>query len=226
MNVINQIKRSNFNIRQIENMNSILNIIGKYNDFVIPLGPSGDPPVQLEVMQGQDIQPNTELLDKLEEECINSVDVPLDLINSRYSVEFATQITSSNIKFLRHCILRQEKLEYYFSRIITCIYNSEYDENVVIKCTLPQPLFLNIQNLNNVMENVRNNVETMANYEYDDDQSEENTTKKAMFIKHMMRQRLHTYVKLDEVENIKRIVDFEYKKREVPQSADSGSGGY
>lgn len=226
MNVINQIKRSNFNIRQIENMNSILNIIGKYNDFVIPLGPSGDPPVQMEVMQGQDIQPNTELLDKLEEECINSVDVPLDLINSRYSVEFATQITSSNIKFLRHCILRQEKLEYYFSRIITCIYNSEYDENVVIKCTLPQPLFLNIQNLNNVMENVRNNVETMANYEYDDDQSEENTTKKAMFIKHMMRQRLHTYVKLDEVENIKKIVDFEYKKREVPQSADSGSGGY
>lgn len=226
MNVINQIKRSNFNIRQIENMNSILNIIGKYNDFVIPLGPSGDPPVQMEIMQGQDIQPNTELLDKLEEECINSIDVPLDLINARYSVEFAAQITSSNIKFLRHCILRQEKLEYFFSKILTVIYNSEYEESVVIKCTLPQPLFLNMQNLNNIIENVRSNVETIANYEYDDDQSEENTTKKAMFIKHLMRQRLSTYVKSDEIQNAKTMVDFEFNKRKAFQQQDNAGGGY
>ena len=41
LNVINQIKKQNMNIMQIENMNSILGITGRYNDYIIPVGPSG-----------------------------------------------------------------------------------------------------------------------------------------------------------------------------------------
>ena len=41
LNVINQIKKQNMNIMQIENMNSILGITGKYNDYIIPVGPRG-----------------------------------------------------------------------------------------------------------------------------------------------------------------------------------------
>ena len=51
-------------MRQIESMNNILNIVGKYNDYIIPMGQSGDPPIQFEVMQGQDIQTPTEIMDK------------------------------------------------------------------------------------------------------------------------------------------------------------------
>ena len=36
---------------QIENMNSILGITGKYNDYIIPVGPSGDSPISMEVME-------------------------------------------------------------------------------------------------------------------------------------------------------------------------------
>ena len=35
----------------------------RYNDYIIPLGPSGDPPVQFEVMQGQQIDTPKELID-------------------------------------------------------------------------------------------------------------------------------------------------------------------
>lgn len=223
MNVINQIKRSNFNLRQIENMNAILNIIGKYNDFVIPVGPSGDAPVQMEVMQGQDVQPQTELLDKLEEECVNTVGIPIELVNARFSTELATQITMSNIKFLRHCILRQEKLELFFSRIMSAIYNAEYNEQVYIKCMLPEPLFLSITNLNSIVETIRSNAETIANYEYDDENDENNTAKRALFMKHMMRNRLSTYVKEDEIENIKRQVEFEFSKRKTEPGSPQGS---
>lgn len=228
MNVINQIKRSNFNIRQVENMNSILNIIGKYNDFVIPVGQSGDAPVQMEVMQGQDIQPQTELLDRLEEQCVNSTGIPLELVNARFSTDFATQITMSNIKFLRHCILRQEKLEYFFSRILTAIYSAEYGESIYIKCVLPQPLFLSITNLNNILETVRSNVETIANYEYDNENDEDNNAKKALFMKYMMKERLSTYVKEEEVDNIKRQVDFEYSRRktQAPTGNAAAYGAY
>lgn len=42
MNVVQQIKKSNMGIREIQSMNNILNIVGKYNDLIIPLGPSGE----------------------------------------------------------------------------------------------------------------------------------------------------------------------------------------
>lgn len=42
MNVVNQLKKGNMGIRQVQSINSILGIIGKYNDFVIPVGPSGE----------------------------------------------------------------------------------------------------------------------------------------------------------------------------------------
>lgn len=41
MNVVQQIKKGNMGMRQIESMNNILNIVGKYNDYIIPLGQSG-----------------------------------------------------------------------------------------------------------------------------------------------------------------------------------------
>ena len=66
LNVIDQIKKNNFNIMQIENMNSILNMTGQFNDYVIPVGMSGDPPINMEVLQGQDINPQNEFMDKLE----------------------------------------------------------------------------------------------------------------------------------------------------------------
>ena len=34
--------QSNMGMRQIESMNNILNIVGKYNDYIIPVGPSGE----------------------------------------------------------------------------------------------------------------------------------------------------------------------------------------
>ncbi len=49
MNVVQQIKKGNMGMRQIESMNNILNIVGKYNDMIIPMGPSGDAPIQFEV---------------------------------------------------------------------------------------------------------------------------------------------------------------------------------
>lgn len=42
LNTINQIKQSNFGIRQFQNINNILNITGRFNDYVIPTGASGE----------------------------------------------------------------------------------------------------------------------------------------------------------------------------------------
>lgn len=53
LNVISQIKQSNFGLRQMESLNHILNITGRYNDLVIPKNQNGNAPIEFEVMQGQ-----------------------------------------------------------------------------------------------------------------------------------------------------------------------------
>ena len=46
LKTINEIKKSNFGIRQIENINSVLNITGRFNDYIIPRGADGQSPIE------------------------------------------------------------------------------------------------------------------------------------------------------------------------------------
>src|SRR5574344_2696160 len=95
LTTINQIKKGNMNIRQIENINHIMSITGRFNDYVIPRNSSGDSPIDFEVLQGQTVEFKTELMTILEEMAINSTDVPMEIIQMRQSAEFATQLTMS-----------------------------------------------------------------------------------------------------------------------------------
>ena len=232
INVINQIKKQNFNIMQIESMNSILGIIGKYNDFVIPVGPSGDYPVQMEVMQGQDINPQSDFLDKLEEQTINATGYPLEYINARNTVDFASQLTMTNTKVMRMTFKYQAKTEKDLGEIATIIYNCEYNsegkENPIkINCVLPSPITLNINNLNQIMEIVNQQADAFSQLEYPDENDENITLKRNIYKQKYVKYKLGTYVKQNELDIIKAQADFEFNMQQKPKddSADAG-GGY
>lgn len=197
LNVIDQIKKSNFNIRQIENINQVLNILGRFNDFVIPTGPNGDAPVQFEVMQGQSVDPQSDLMEKLEEMAVNSTDVPLELIQARNSIDYAVQLTMTNSKFLRKIYTRQGKFQVYLSRIFTKLYNAEYFESINIKIQLPPPMFLNITNIDQLSNNIVNLAQTITDIEIAENQDDPNNN--------LARTILNTKIKRD---MLKSFVDF------------------
>lgn len=215
LNVINQIKKGNFGMREIENMNTILNITGRFNDYVIPVGPSGDAPIQFEVMPGQDFNVDNDLMDRLEEMAINATDMPIEFIQQRLgSLDFAVQATTVNAKVLRSTYKRQSLYEPFMSRIQTKLYNTEYGENITITCSLPAPLFLHMTNINQMIDNTKTYVQSIADYEYDaDTNTDENAdAKKAIFIKNFMRKRLTSYLKIDEITEMKALAELEFKK--------------
>lgn len=199
LTTIDQIKRSNFNVRQIENINNILNIIGRYNDYVIPVSQSGDSPIQFEVMPGQDIQPPTEIMDKLEESAINSTDVPMDVINARLSMDFAVHYTMSNTRFLRKVIKRQAICEEarMYSGILTTVYNLEYNKHEVLRLVLPMPLFLDVSNTSQIIQNV-NDLSTSIAETFLADEEDENI--KAIFIKKVKIEYLSTYINIPKMQ--------------------------
>ena len=153
LKTVNEIKKSNFGIRQIQNINNVLNITGRFNDYIIPRGADGNSPIELEVMQGQQIEIKTELLNLLEEAAINSTGVPLELIQSRQSPDYAMQLTMSNTKFLRFVYGRQSLFQQMIQPLLTKIYDIEYGTTDSIDVTLPPPLFINVTNTNQLIVN-------------------------------------------------------------------------
>ena len=152
LNTLNQIQRSNFNLRQIESMSNVLGMLGKFNDLLIPRSPSGEAPLDVEVVPGQNVEVKTELMQMLEEMAVNSTDVPLEVIQAQNSTDFATHLTMTNTKFLQKIYNRQAKTERVFNKIVTKIYDAEFECNDSIVVKLPPPMYLNVINSGQIFQ--------------------------------------------------------------------------
>ena len=190
LNTISQIKQSNFGIRQFQNINNVLNITGRFNDYVIPTNASGDPPIQFEVMPGQDIKTPSELMDTLEEMAINSTGIPLEIIQARQSIDYAIQLTMSSSKVLRFCYKRQELYEDKLTELIAPIYVYEYNEPVYIKVSLPPPGFINITNTNQLIDNTKGFVQSLV----DIDAANEDDTVKTLYFDKLFKHYIGTHI--------------------------------
>ena len=211
LNVINQIKKSNFNMRAIENLNNLLNITGRFNDYIIPVGPSGDSPIQFEIMPGQQFEINQDLFNLLTEQAVNNI-CPLEIVQARMNPDFATQYTSSSLKLLRKTYRRQGRMEMFISDIYESIYMTEYGEFQQIDCELPPPIFLSMVNTNQLLENTTNYVNAIAEMEYAGEQGDTVDQEKAIFIKKMVKSIIGTYIKPSEIERAKQSAKFEMSK--------------
>jgi hypothetical protein len=201
MNVVNQIKKGNFGVRQLESINNILGIVGKYNDMIIPTGPNGESPVRLETMQGQNIETPTELLSMLEENAIEPIGVPLELINATKGLDYAVHYTISNSKFMTLVQKRQNKEQTMDSGLITKIYNCEFEENTVIKIMLPAPKFITMANSNSVIENTKAYVANIVEIFCSDMGDEE----KAEVTSLLMRHFIGSHVDIEAIDNMKSL---------------------
>ena len=161
LNTINQIKQSNFGLRQIENMNNIMNITGRFNDYVIPESQSGDSPVRFEIMQGQDVTHPTELMNQLEEMSVNSTDVPLEVIQARQQLDFATHYTMSSSRFLRKVYNLQAKYTKICNKILTNVYDAEYECEDSVYIELPPPMYLAMMNSSQMFQSANEHVENV-----------------------------------------------------------------
>ena len=215
LNVINQIKKGNFGARQMENLGNILNITGKFNDIVIPTNSSGDPPINMEILEGQRFTDNSELMSMLEKQMIDPTDVPYDLIESRQSLDYAIQATMSNSKLMRATYKRQDAYEAILSPILTKIYNYEYEENEDIKVTLPAPAFLNATNGQQLVEGTMNYLDSIVNSELADEEDDI----KAEFKRLGLRYYIPSHLNLSVIDRLKveAKINVQKKRRQEEQ---------
>lgn len=222
LNTISQIKQSNFGIRQFQNINNILNITGRFNDMVIPTNASGDPPIQFEIMPGQDIKTPTELMEKLEEMAINCTGIPIEIIQARQSVDYAIQLTMSSSKVLRFCYKRQELFEDLLTQLIAPIYSYEYDDNTKITVKLPPPGFINITNTNQLITNTKDFVQSIVDIDMAADEDHDNELLRNNYTNALFKHYLGTHLDVSEHEKILSRVRIETKMKEGESHSSGG----
>lgn len=218
LNAIQQIKKGNFGVRNMENLMNVLNITGMYNDLFIPRSASGESPIDFEVLQGQDFNPNMEFLQQFEDYAIGTTGVPIELISTRQGVDYALQLTMTNSKHIRIVYKDQAKIQRIFSKILTVIYNAEFNKKIQLSVILPPPLYISMTNTSQLLTNVTDFSEKaiapMARAEgLDDDE-----INKAQVL--YMRQALGTYMDVELMDEIIR--QAKIKKSEPSDNNDEG----
>lgn len=202
LNVISTIKKGNFGIRQMESVNNILNMVGRFNDFVIPIGPDGDPPIRFDTQSGQQFDFPQDLMANLEESAVNATDVPLEIVNSSTGMDFAVRYTMNNAKLLRNVLKRQAKMEAFLSDIFTKIYKFEYNEDVELTVNLPIPVFLSMTQGSQLLQSATQYAESITDIEM----SGEDDEAKNAFKKLVVRKLIPSYLSDKDIEEIKNII--------------------
>ena len=163
MNAINQIQRSNFGVRQIESMNNVLGMLGRFNDLLIPKSPSGDAPIDVETIPGQNVEVKTDLMNALEEMAVQSTGVPYDYIQAHQATDYATRLTMTNTRFLQTIYNLQALVKKMFSTILTRIYNAEFDSNEEIEYVPNVPTYLMTMNTTQILTSANDISEAITN---------------------------------------------------------------
>lgn len=220
MNTIQQIKQGNFGLRQFSSINNVLNMTGKFNDFVIPTSASGDSPVQIEVLQGQQFNDNTDRMNALKEMAVTSTDVPFEMIQTRQSVDYAMQLSMSSSRFLRKIYHRQGQFIPFLNRMITKLYDYEFSTKDEIEVILPPPMFLNMANTNQLVDNIKQFVQSVTEYEMNNIEDEKLKNK---YQEELFKFYVGTHVELAEHEKILKRVSAQTKAENPPDKDDTDS---
>ena len=97
---IARIKQSRqINMFDLFNYTTLINKVGNGSEMYIPTGRSGERPIETEILSGQDVQMNTELLENLKNSYILGTGVPAAIINYMNEADFAKVIEQNNTKF-------------------------------------------------------------------------------------------------------------------------------
>lgn len=97
---IARIKQSRqINLTDLFSYTTLINKVGNGTEAYIPVGRSGERPIETEILSGQDVQMNSDLMEMLKNSYILGTGVPAAIVNYLNEADFAKQVEQNNTKF-------------------------------------------------------------------------------------------------------------------------------
>lgn len=105
--VARAIKAKQITFMDLLNYNSIISKIGQYKELFIPVGRNNERGIEFDILSGQDVPMNTELMEMLHQNMINGTGVPSVIMNYVNEADYAKTLVMANSKFLGRVVSYQ-----------------------------------------------------------------------------------------------------------------------
>jgi len=127
---------------------------------------NGERPVEIETLEGMDVDMNNEFVEYLKNSMMSGMGVPRNLIDVTSEVDYARSISAMNANFVRSVVRYQKKLTAPFTRLYQKLYLNEYrfndnqesDNSIIdihsIRVQFPSPATLAMTNISEQIQSV------------------------------------------------------------------------
>ena len=225
--VARSVRSRQINFMDLLNYNSIISKIGANKEIFMPVGRSGDRGIEFDILSGQDVQLNTDLMEMLRTNMINGTGVPSVIMNYINEADYAKTLVMANSKYVGRVVSYQidynPSITELYQKIMLYSGTSIPVEKIkAFQYTLNAPKTLNTSNLNDLIGSVDNIIATAikALTGENGEQTEDiNVIKDIMFNK-LIREYV-TGVDWDHVTEIYNEAKLEVEKRKMDKPSDN-----
>lgn len=136
---------------------TLINKIGQGTEMYIPVGKSNERGIETEILSGQDVQLNTDLMEMLKKAYISGTGVPDVLMNYLNEADFAKTLELANTRFHQAVVSYQIDYNYQITELYKSImkYSTTIPENIIDSFTFNfiQPKTPNSNVTNDLLQN-------------------------------------------------------------------------
>lgn len=191
--VARSLKAKQINFKDLlTDYNSLVTKIGASKELFVPVTKSGERSMEFDVIAGQDVQLDSDLMEKLRTNFINSTGVPSVIMNYVNEADYAKTLVMANSKFLGRVINYQQSFNKYLTEMMQKIllYSTEIDPVDIFhfRYELNSPKTLNTMNFAEATSNIEQNIQFLLDNTMgkDSDPSDEDRLVKDIANKHLM----------------------------------------
>jgi len=197
--VIEDVKTKDYKMENLNDFNTVLQLApGRFDDYFMP-SINGEHPVEIETLQGMDVDMNNEFVEYLKNSMMSGMGVPRNLIDVTSEVDYARSISAMNANFVRSVVRYQKKFTPPFTRLYQKLYTNEYKYNgneesqtgiidiQSIRVQFPSPATLAMTNITEQIQSVDTTADFIASQlmppEQDGSTEDQRIKLKAMIVK-------------------------------------------
>lgn len=218
--IARSIKDRQISFNDLASIQTIFSKVGTYKEAFIPMGKSGEKNIEFEILSGQDVQLNTDLMEMLRKGMINNSGVPSVILSYMEEADFARTITMQHSKYLSRIISLQSEIETcvteWYKKLLT--FDSDLDEELIddLKFSFARPKSLNTQDMSELISNAESLTDFITKIMVgEDDQQLNGAVKKALIQEFFLRGVFNWGEYEDMVQKVKLKLKLEQSEKEI-----------
>lgn len=182
--IVRKKQSRNLNLADLFQYTTALNKVSNGNELYYPTGRSGERAIETEIVSGQDIKINNELMESLRSSYILATGVPSAIINYLNEADFSRQVQLANTKFAGRVISYQldfnPSITKFYKGILKLTTNLDESEIDKFSYELPATKMSNDQILNETIQNFQTRYNAVKELLISDDTPKEIQTQFAI----------------------------------------------